>query len=111
MSDLPETFRAIWESLSTSAQATLLALLLTVFRVMYDDKDGRKWWRKLLECGICVCVTYGVSASLVAWGIREEGAWLVAVAMGWYGADYVRERGRRWSEKKAGDDELQNTGK
>ncbi len=84
---------------SVPFKSAVLAGLLILMRFFYND-DRRKWHRKVLELAICVVTTYGASKGLKAVGIGEEGSWLVAIALGWMGADYVREHAKLWFKKK-----------
>lgn len=91
---------ALFASLSTPVKAALLTMVITLLRFAYDD-DRRKWRRKALETAICITVSWGTSSGLGAVGINGEAAYLVAVAFGWLGADFVRDRARHWLTKKS----------
>lgn len=82
-------------------KSAILAGVLTVLRFFYDD-DRRKWHRKVLETAICITVTYGVARGIKAIpGVSEDAAWLIGVGLGWWGADYVRERAKVWFKKRS----------
>lgn len=104
MQDFAEGVKSFWESLSTPVQAAIFAGVLSLLRIAYDARDGRRLYRKFLELCICVVVTFGASSGLSAIMVPESAAWLIAVALGWMGADWVREHGRKWSERRLGDD-------
>ena len=108
MQDIAEGFKHFWGALSVPVQAAIFSGILAVLRLAYDVKDGRKFYRKALEAGICIGVTFGVSSGLSALSIPESGAWLIAVALGWLGADWVREHGRSWSERRVKSDDRPN---
>ena len=105
MQDLTEGLKHFWDSLSVPVQAAVFSGILAFMRVCYDVKDGRKLYRKTLECGTCIGVTFATSMGLPALGISESAGWLISVALGWLGADYVRERGRIWAEQKVKENE------
>lgn len=100
MNDLMEGVKHAWAGLSVPVQAAVFSGVLALLRLAYDVKDGRRWYRKFLEASICISVTFGASSGLSALHIPESGAWLIAVALGWLGADWVREHGRHWSEQR-----------
>ena len=110
MNDFVESIGRFWDSLSTPVQAALFTGLLSVLRLAYDSKDGRRLYRKVLETGICICVTFGAAKGFGAIGVNSDAAWLVAIALGWAGADYVREKGRVWADKKVENNDSKTPG-
>jgi lambda family phage holin len=103
MKDFLDSISALLELLSIPFKAALLAGVLTVLRFAYSE-DSRKWQRKLVELCLCVCTTYGIGAGLQSIGIGPDAAYILAVVVGWEGADYVRERAKKILEKKTGTD-------
>lgn len=97
-----EGLAAFFATLSTPVKAATLALVVTVLRFAYDN-DRRKWTRKTLEAALCTTVAWGISSGLHAIGLHSDAAYLVAVALGWLGADFVRERARAWVSDKSGE--------
>lgn len=95
-----EGLAAFFVTLSTPVKAATLALVVTVLRFAYDN-DERKWTRKALEALLCTTVAWGLSSGLHAIGLHNDAAYLVAVALGWLGADFVRERARTWVSNKS----------
>lgn len=102
MQDFLDGIRSFWDTLPAPARAAVLVALITACRYVYDD-DRRKWRRKLAEGGICICSTWGFGEGAKAVGLPVESAYLFAVAIGWYGADWVRENAREWLKRKTGE--------
>lgn len=101
MRDFLDSALAMFDLLPTPVRAAILAGILTILRFAYSE-DARKWKRKLLELGICVFTTFGLGTGLQAFGFSADLAYILAVIIGHEGADFVRERAKRWLDKKTG---------
>lgn len=104
MQELLDSARHLFGEIPVAVKAAILTAVLVLLRHAYDGKGG-KWGRKCIEAALCMATTWGVSFGLSAVGLGEDSSWLVAVAIGWLGADWVRDHAKRWTEKKLGNDE------
>ena len=103
MQDIFDGLAALYDALPTPIKAALLSMMLTILRFVYDD-DRRKSRRKWLETAICIAITWGISEGLKAFDMHENAAYLIAVGVGWLGADFVRERAKHFVTRKSNDD-------
>lgn len=93
MQDLFEPVQKIWEALPDSVRAAIISGILALLRLMYADK-AKKGTRRFLEVGMCMTLTWASSKFIGLFGLSEDATWLIAVALGWWGTDYVKERAK-----------------
>jgi len=88
LNSIPEPFRA-----------ALLAAIVALLRILYDGKESR-WVRRLLEAALCGAIALGVAHLIEAAGMSQGWATFLGASIGLFGADQVREWGRRIAEKR-----------
>ena len=81
-------------SMSEPSRAALLATVIALLRVVYDGKEPR-WVRRFLESLLCGAIALGVAHLVQALGLSSGWATFLGGAVGLFGADQVREWGRR----------------
>lgn len=80
-------------------RAALLAAFISMLRILYDGKEPR-WARRVLEATLCGAIALGVSHLVEAIGMASGWATFLGGAIGLFGADQVREWGRRLAESR-----------
>lgn len=93
MQNDPE-FMRILNSLPEPSKAALLATVIALLRVIYDGKEPR-WVRRFLESLLCGAIALGVAHLVQALGLSSGWATFLGGAVGLFGADQVREWGRK----------------
>jgi lambda family phage holin len=99
MSEFLDGLKQLFDAIPVPVRAAILSGVIAVLRIAYAN-DARPWGRRLLETAICVSTTFGISSGLSSLGIAESASWLVAIAVGHLGADWVREQGKKWAERR-----------
>lgn len=97
-----ELWAAIWAALPEPVRAAFLAACVALLRVVYDDKEPR-WVRRILECALCGAIALGVAHLTEALGMLAGWATFLGGAVGLFGADQVRDWGRRVALKRIDD--------
>lgn len=80
-------------------RASLLAAFVAFLRILYDGKEPR-WTRRFLEATLCGAIALGISHLVVAIGLSSGWSTFLGGAVGLFGADQVREWGRRIAESR-----------
>lgn len=80
-------------------RASLLASLIAIMRILYDGKEPR-WARRFLEATLCGAIALGIAHLIEALGMSSGWATFLGGAIGLFGADQVREWGRRLAESR-----------
>ena len=80
-------------------RAALLAALVSILRILYDGKEPR-WARRVLEAALCGAIALGIAHLVEALGMSSGWATFLGGAIGLFGADQVREWGRRLAESR-----------
>jgi len=80
-------------------RAALLASFISILRILYDGKEPR-WARRFLEASLCGAISLGVANLVVALGMSSGWSVFLGGAIGLFGADQVREWGRRLAESR-----------
>ena len=80
-------------------RAALLASLIAIMRILYDGREPR-WARRCLEAILCGAIALGISHLIEALGMPPGWATFLGGAIGLFGADQVREWGRRLAESR-----------
>ncbi|MGL6245656.1 phage holin, lambda family [Pseudomonas sp.] len=85
--------------ISEPYRAALLGALVALLRVLYDGKEPR-WARRILEAALCGLIALGIAHLVQALGLSSGWATFFGGAVGLFGADQVREWGRRMAEER-----------
>ena len=103
MPDRPETWTAVWQAITSAPtlQGALLASVIALLRILYDDRETRRM-RIALESALCGCLTL-CSGAVIRWaGLPEELAIAVGGAVGFLGVTALREFALRWLHRASG---------
>lgn len=92
---LAEFFNLIPEPI----RAALLAAVISMLRILYDGKEPR-WARRVLEAALCGAIALGIAHLVGALGLSAGWSTFLGGAVGLFGADQVREWGRRLAEAR-----------
>lgn len=87
------------ESFPEPYRAAILATVVALLRILYDDSEPR-WVRRFLEAMLCGAIALGVAHLVEALGMSQGWATFLGAAIGLFGADQVREWGRRIAEER-----------
>ena len=96
----PNNLLALLQLIPESLQGALMAFIVSMLRLMYDNKEPN-WLRRLIEGFICAFLAYSVFALTKAFGMPTDLAFVGSVLIGFLGADFVREKARAWFTKKS----------
>lgn len=96
------TWLALWDSMPEPLRAAIIATLVAMVRVMYDDKEPRIL-RRVLEAVLCGAIALGVAELAEAVGLPSGYATFAGGAIGLLGADQVREWAKRIAQKRVDD--------
>lgn len=96
------TWLALWDSMPEPIRAAIIATLIAMVRVMYDDKEPRII-RRVLEAVLCGAIALGVAELAEAVGLPSGYATFAGGAIGLLGADQVREWAKRIAQKRVDD--------
>ncbi len=94
---------SLWESLPEPIKAAILAALVAILRILYDGKEPR-WVRRALEAALCGCIAMGVAYLTESLGLPHGWGVFMGAAIGLFGADSVREFGRRYISGRISQD-------
>lgn len=98
----PHTLFALWAALPEPVRATVMSICIAMLRILYDGKEPR-YVRRVLESLLCGAITFGASSGLHAMGAEPGWGVFIGGAVGLLGADKVREIGRRYANRRAGE--------
>lgn len=97
---MPEkTVILFFETLPEPVRAALLSAVVALARILYDGKEPR-WVRRFLEATLCGLIALGIAHLISALGMSSGWATFIGASVGLFGADQVREWGRRVAEAR-----------
>jgi lambda family phage holin len=82
------------DSLPEPLRAALLGALVALLRILYDGREPR-WVRRMLEAALCGAIALAVAHLTTALGLASGWGTFLGASVGLFGADQVREWGRR----------------
>lgn len=94
-----EFWIAAWGALPEPVKAAILAAMVSLLRVMYDDREPR-YIRRFLEAALCGAIAFGIGSGVEAMGANAGMAMFLGGFIGLLGADKVRELGQRYVRRK-----------
>lgn len=90
---------ALWNALPEPIKAAIIATLVALVRVMYDDREPRTL-RRLLEAALCGAIALCIASLSEAIGLPSGYATFAGGAVGLLGAEQVREWARRIAQRR-----------
>ena len=93
------TLTKLIDSIPEPFRAALLAGVVAFLRIIYDGNESR-WVRRILEAALCGAIALGVAHLVDALGMTQGWATFLGASIGLFGADQVREWGRRIAERR-----------
>lgn len=93
------TLAKLLESIPEPFRAAILATVVALLRILYDGREPR-WVRRFLESMLCGAIALGLANLIEALGMPGQWATFLGAAVGLFGADQVREWGRRVAERR-----------
>jgi len=87
------------ESIPEPFRAAILATVVALLRILYDGREPR-WVRRFLGAMLCGAIALGVAHLVEALWMTQGWATFLGAAIGLFGADQVREWGRRIAERR-----------
>ena len=90
---------AFIEALPEPVRSAMLAALVAMLRILYDGREPR-WVRRFLEAALCGLIALGLANLIEALGMSSGWATFLGASVGLFGADQVREWGRRIAEAR-----------
>lgn len=93
------TLAKLFESVPEPFRAAILAMIVALLRILYDGREPR-WVRRFLEAMLCGAIALGVAHLVEALGMTQGWATFLGASIGLFGADQVREWGRRVAERR-----------
>lgn len=89
----------ILDSLPEPLRAALLGAAVALLRILYDDREPR-WIRRILESALCGAIALAVAHLASAMGLQQGWGTFLGASVGLFGADQVREWGRRIADAR-----------
>lgn len=80
-------------------RAAFLAAAVALIRILYDGKEPR-WARRMLEATLCGAIALAIAHLVESLGMSSGWATFLGAAVGLFGADQVREWGRKLAETR-----------
>jgi lambda family phage holin len=106
MKIMPEKDPSFWALVITALRDNGLAMALTFalifLRVQYEGKETSTV-RKLIEATLGALMVMVVGLTVQNFGLSSGWAFFASGFVGILGVDQVRQLGKRWSERKAGE--------
>lgn len=99
MDNTTETIAKMLEALPEPVRAAMISFIVAMLRVVYDGKEPR-WVRRILEATLCGTIALAVTHLTTALGFSSGWGVFLGAAIGLFGADQVREWGRRIAERR-----------
>ncbi len=99
MHDTTEMLGRILHGLPEPIRAALLAAVVAMLRILYDGREPR-WVRRVLEAALCGAIALGIAHLIEAVGMSQGWATFLGASVGLFGADQVREWGRRIADRR-----------
>ena len=99
MTNDSDLWRQFWQNLPEPYKAAVLATLVAVLRVFYDGREPR-WFRRVLEAALCGAIALAIATLCGAIGLADGWGTFLGASVGLFGADQVREWGRRFASKR-----------
>lgn len=90
MPDNPNTWAKLFNSLPPEVTSTALAVVIAVFRVVYDREETDKT-RIFLEATLCGFLTLTAVSLVKAMGYDGEWANFIGGFIGFSGSSYIRQ--------------------
>lgn len=87
------------DSLPEPIRAALLGALVALLRIIYDGREPR-WVRRVLEAALCGAIALAVAHLCHALGLGDGWGTFLGASVGLFGADQVREWGRRIADAR-----------
>lgn len=81
--------------------APVLSFMLALFRTIYQGKES-SWTKRFTESAICGMVTLSAGYGISAMGWHGDLKYAAAGAIGFLGADYIRNIATKAIDKKVG---------
>lgn len=104
---MPERLDQFWEAIPVPIRAALLAAIVALLRVYYDDNEPRTL-RRLIEAVLCGAISFGLAEGLVAASVPPGMATFAGGFVGLLGADKAREVARKYMRDKLAKDREEN---
>jgi len=98
----PSNWATAWQALPEPVKAALLAALIALLRILYDDKEPRPV-RTALECALCGSIALGVFYGIEAMHWPSGLGVFLGAGVGLFGADQVRAWGRALAQRRVDD--------
>lgn len=96
---MPENFIKTLNSLPPHVGGVLMAMFISVLRVLYDGREARPM-RMILEALICGALSLSVSYAIMAMQLDMEWAVFAGGVIGYFGSTGVRQIALRIIRKK-----------
>jgi lambda family phage holin len=97
---MPErTLASLFDLLPEPFRAALLSAVVAMLRILYDGREPR-WVRRFLEAALCGTIALGIAHLVEAMGMASGWATFIGASVGLFGADQVREWGRRLADAR-----------
>lgn len=95
----PGVLSQILELMSPEARAAIMALVISVLRIVYDRKESR-WQRILLESLLCGALAWGISSGLSFFNLDSGLSVFTGAVIGFFGVEFVRARAQRYIQRR-----------
>lgn len=96
---MPERLGQFWEAIPVPIRAALLAAIVALLRIYYDNNEPRTL-RRLIEAVLCGAIAFGLAEGLVAASVPTGMSTFAGGFVGLLGADKAREVARRYMQRK-----------
>lgn len=98
MPNNPSTWVEILNNLPTEIAGAIMAVFISILRVIYDQHETRPM-RILLEAGICGALSLTVSSGILALDLNVNWAFFAGGMIGYIGSTTIRTLSLRIIEK------------
>ena len=86
---MPDRIVQALNNLTPATAGLLMALFVSILRIVYDDKDAR-FTRILLESTICGALTITINSGVMAMGFGPSWAVFIGGTVGYLGSSKIR---------------------
>lgn len=97
--ELSKRVKKMWDKAPPEAQAVLLSFILSVLRIVYDDKEAKPV-RIVIESLICGFLTLAVFHAIQALGLDINWAVCAGGVIGFFGVNAVRALALKFVNKR-----------